>query len=111
MTALSCPLYGGLTGIISYGTIRAKKFDAGVIKVKNNGENHLVMRQYEGIFHHAIVFLLFSFSRLFAQRKRCDDVRRGMTLFLLFYLLFVSPISFGITRESRKSVDGSVMGK
>lgn len=96
MTALSCPLHGGLTGIISYGTIRATKFDAGVIKVKNNGENHLVMRQYEGLFHHAIVFLLclwaaFQFYAVTVGAVGAVVLRGMHTLFLLLFTFLLFP--------------------
>ena len=96
MTALSCPLRGGLTGIISYGTIRAKKFDAGVIKVKNNGENHLVMRQYEGLFHHSIVFLLclwaaFQFYAVTVGAVSAVVLRGMHTLFLLLFTFLLFP--------------------
>lgn len=96
MTALSCPLHGGLTGIISYGTIRAKKFDTGVIKVKNNGENHLVMRQYEGLFHHAIVFLLcfwaaFQFYAVTVGAVSAVVLRGMHTLFLLLFTFLFFP--------------------
>lgn len=96
MTAVSCPLHGGLTGIISYGTIRATKFDAGVIKVKNNGENHLVMRQYEGLFHHAIVFLLclwaaFQFYAVTVGAVSAVVLRGMHTLFLLLFTFLLFP--------------------
>lgn len=96
MTALSCPLHGGLTGIISYGTIRATKFDAGVIKVKNNGENHLVMRQYEGLFHHVIVFLLclwaaFQFYAVTVGAVSAVVLRGMHTLFLLLFTFLLFP--------------------
>ena len=96
MTALSCPLHSGLTGIISYGTIRATKFDAGVIKVKNNGENHLVMRKYEGLFHHVIVFLLclwaaFQFYAVTVGAVGAVVLRGMHTLFLLLFTFLLFP--------------------
>ena len=85
-----------MTGIISYGTIRATKFDAGVIKVKNNGENHLVMRQYEGFFHHAIVFLLcfwaaFQFYAVTVGAVGAVVLRGMHTLFLLLFTFLLFP--------------------
>lgn len=85
-----------MTGIISYGTIRATKFYAGVIKVKNNGENHLVMRQYEGLFHHAIVFLLclwavFQFYAVTVGAVSAVVLRGMHTLFLLLFTFLLFP--------------------
>ena len=67
-----------------------------MIKVKNNGENHLVMRQYEGLFHHVIVFLLclwaaFQFYAVTVGAVSAVVLRGMHTLFLLLFTFLLFP--------------------